>query len=91
MKTIKQVQTIILTGICFLFWQNELKYSLPTPVPANYKHVKVGSHIDLGKKLQVQNGKPIFIHFLIPTVPVHDLIFRMCVHWLLNMLTGSIL
>ena len=55
-------------AIAFLFWQNEIKYTLPTPVPKNYHAIAMGSTIDLGK-CWMTNNKPIFIHFFNPDCP----------------------
>ena len=60
---------LLLCGILFLFWTNEWKYSLPTPVPENYKPVGQGATIDIAKKLAPQNGKPLFLHFFNPACP----------------------
>jgi hypothetical protein len=48
-------------GIVLFFWKQELKYSLPTPVPADYQPVSVGESIDLPGGLQ--EGQAYFIHF----------------------------
>lgn len=56
-------------GVCYLFWQSEWKYSLPTPVPANYAAVSLGQHIDIDGKLSTEHGKPVFIHFFNPECP----------------------
>ncbi|WP_017498791.1 thioredoxin fold domain-containing protein [Flavobacterium sp. WG21] len=58
---------LLVVAISFLFWQNEFKYSLPTPVPQNYKAIAVGSKIDL--KCCLADRKPIFIHFFNPDCP----------------------
>ncbi|MDB5250133.1 MAG: hypothetical protein JWQ40_4527 [Segetibacter sp.] len=58
----------IFVGIVTLFWQNQLKYTLPTPVPDNYQPVAVGKTIGFKSKL-VQNGKPVFLHFFNPDCP----------------------
>lgn len=60
--------SLLLFAILVLFWQNEFKYSLPTPVPKNYHNVAMGSRIDLGKCWATHN-KPVFIHFFNPDCP----------------------
>ncbi len=55
--------------IAHLFWQNELKYSLPTPIPVDYKNVPLGSYINLGETPTTQADKPSFIHFFNPDCP----------------------
>lgn len=55
-----------------LFWRNEWKYSLPTPVPATYKAVTFGSDIALPASLdrnQSTGQKPLFLHFFNPDCP----------------------
>lgn len=59
--------SLLLTAISVLFWQNEFKYSLPTPVPANYHKIAMGSRIDL--KCCLADQRPIFIHFFNPNCP----------------------
>jgi len=51
-----------------LFWINEWKYSLPTPVPDDYHAVKQGQYIALKIKLN-DTTKPVFIHFFNPACP----------------------
>ncbi|HUC80691.1 MAG TPA: thioredoxin fold domain-containing protein [Flavisolibacter sp.] len=60
---------IILSGISGLFWIHELKYQMPTPVPANYKDVKPGSPISLAPQFAVDPQKPLFLHFFNPDCP----------------------
>lgn len=60
--------TFLFAAIIALFWNNEFKYSLPTPVPAKHRDVALGTHIDLEKKVRVKD-KPIFIHFFNPDCP----------------------
>ncbi len=61
--------TLIFGGIAYLFWHNEWKYSLPTPVPASYKDIKKGSTINCCNHLFADNSKPTFIHFFNPACP----------------------
>ena len=60
---------IILTGMSYLFWQNELKYTLPTPVPKRYDPPQRGEHIQVAAELKPEPGKPIFVHFFNPNCP----------------------
>ncbi|PKB18674.1 thioredoxin fold domain-containing protein [Flavobacterium sp. 5] len=60
--------SLLLVAIAFLFWQNEYKYSLPTPIPKNYHDVAMGTKIDLGQCC-VEDSKPVFIHFFNPDCP----------------------
>lgn len=62
---------LILLSICvsFLFWHNEYKYSLPTPIPADYHAVKTGEHILINNKVIEKNNKPLLLHFFNPDCP----------------------
>jgi thiol-disulfide isomerase/thioredoxin len=60
--------SLLACAISVLFWQNEFKYSLPTPIPKNYHDVAMGSRITLGQCC-VEDGKPVFIHFFNPECP----------------------
>ncbi|MSQ79427.1 MAG: redoxin domain-containing protein [Flavobacteriaceae bacterium] len=59
---------IVFAGIAFLFWHNEGKYSLPTPVPVNYIVVNRGDKINFGNKITISD-KPLFLHFFNPECP----------------------
>ncbi|MCW3126872.1 MAG: hypothetical protein JWO03_2530 [Bacteroidetes bacterium] len=61
--------TALLSGICYMFWHEEWKYSLPTPVPQNYLTVNTGDRVDVSNKLKAEKGKPLFIHFFNPDCP----------------------
>lgn len=56
-------------GVSALFWDQELKYQLPTPIPEGYLPVDVGRHINLPANIPVTAGKPLFIHFFNPGCP----------------------
>jgi len=58
---------LLCSAISVLFWQNEFKYSLPTPVPKNYHDIAMGSKIDL--KCCITDMRPIFIHLFNPDCP----------------------
>ena len=61
---------IIASGISYLFWYNEWKYSLPTPVPENYLAVNTGTSIFIKDIPGLeQNDKPLFLHFFNPDCP----------------------
>jgi hypothetical protein len=61
--------TLLLGIISGFFWYNQLRYSLPTPVPADYKTVHNGQKILLGRDLRFKNNKPVFLHFFNPDCP----------------------
>jgi hypothetical protein len=52
-----------------LFWYNDWRYQLPTPVPKNYRPVSTGTVIPLGSEFISSSGKPIFLHFFNPDCP----------------------
>lgn len=60
---------MIFTAIAVLFWHNEFRYSLPTPVPKNYKTVNLGNSIQIPEGLHSENNKPVFLHFFNPDCP----------------------
>jgi len=57
---------VIFSGIYWLFWHNDWKYSLPTPLPVNYHAVNRGTYIDLPV---AKDDKPVFLHFFNPACP----------------------
>ena len=60
----------LFSAICGLFWYQEWRYSLPTPVPIHYSSIGLGSFIDLsGKGIAKSAHKPVFIHFFNPHCP----------------------
>jgi hypothetical protein len=69
-KWIATAWLTLLLGLIFgFFWYNQLRYSLPTPIPANYKNVQNGHKVALARNLHFQNNKPIFLHFFNPDCP----------------------
>lgn len=68
------------TLVGYIFWQQELKYTLPTPVPGSYTPVFLKEHIQLPKA----SNAPVFLHFFNPDCPcsrfnrkhVNQLIFQ---------------
>ena len=54
--------------IGWIFWEHEIKYASPTPLPDNFKDVGVGSRIDLGP-MNVASGKSTVLHFFNPDCP----------------------
>jgi thiol-disulfide isomerase/thioredoxin len=59
----------IFSGMAYIFWYTDWKYSLPTPVPKQYHPVAPGASVDLGGKLPVPGDKPVFLHFFNPDCP----------------------
>jgi thiol-disulfide isomerase/thioredoxin len=61
--------SLIFGTISYLFWRNEYKNSLPTPVPVNYKPVAIGDPISLNGEFKATSNKPVFLHFFNPDCP----------------------
>ena len=58
--------TLLFTAVGAMFWYNELKYHLPTPIPGNYKPVSTGTLIKLNGAIKYDHSKPLFLHFFNP-------------------------
>lgn len=58
--------SLLAVSVGAIFWNTELKYSLPTPVPAGYRPVENGTVIH--QDLLVSN-KPKLFHFFNPSCP----------------------
>lgn len=57
-----------MAGIVILFWYNDWKFNLPTPVPKNYSAVDFGNNISIAKKIH-HSERPLFLHFFNPKCP----------------------
>jgi hypothetical protein len=53
----------IMGAIGWIFWTQEIQYSLPTPVPANFVDVKVGDTIDLKGEINIKKNNFALLHF----------------------------
>lgn len=60
---------LLVAAMGTLFWYNQYRYSLPTPVPANYKAISTGTYIRLPGNLHAASNKPVFLHFFNPDCP----------------------
>jgi thiol-disulfide isomerase/thioredoxin len=60
---------LLLTSIALLFWYNEYRYQLPTPVPLNYQPITTGSTLQLPSSIKSVAKKPLFLHFFNPDCP----------------------
>lgn len=67
--TLIVILAVALAGISLLFWNQELKYQLPTEVPANYHNVQPGTALSLSFPSQPNSSKPVFLHFFNPDCP----------------------
>ena len=54
-------------SIGLIFWQQEMKYQLPTPVPSNYKLVSLGQSVRLPEDFN--SSTAYFLHFYNPDCP----------------------
>ncbi|MDX2048992.1 MAG: hypothetical protein SFU87_19550 [Chitinophagaceae bacterium] len=59
----------LFAAIITLFWRNEYVYSLPTPVPENYRDVQTGAAIVLPGTVKTGDNNPVFLHFFNPACP----------------------
>jgi hypothetical protein len=60
------LSAVLLSSACligWIFWQQEIQYSLPTPVPVNFADIKVGEKVDLSKELKIDSGRAAVLHF----------------------------
>ena len=55
--------------IILLFWYNEGRYRLPTPIPENYIPVPNGSFVELRGIAGADIRKPLLLHFFNPDCP----------------------
>lgn len=63
---------VLSIAIGVIFWQTAWKYSLPTPVPANYHDVLRGAAVTLpvsARQVWTAGQKPLFLHFFNPDCP----------------------
>jgi hypothetical protein len=57
-------------SILYLFWNQELQYNQPTPVPKNYIPVALNTKLEIGEFIDTTNGSdPVFIHFFNSNCP----------------------
>lgn len=56
-------------SIALMFWSQELKYVMPTPVPTNFVSHVVNSSVDLTFLEGYRAGKPAYVHFFNPDCP----------------------
>jgi len=71
MRKIAVVAILIVSFGCmaYLFWTQELKYALPTPVPAGYHARAVQESIDLHTLPGFKNDSAHYLHFFNPDCP----------------------
>jgi AhpC/TSA family len=59
---------LAVTAIGWIFWEQEAKYFLPTPIPGNFKDVEMGQYVAL-EKFGIPAGKFTMLHFYNPDCP----------------------
>lgn len=71
MRKIAVVMVLVVScaGIAFLFWSQELKYVLPTPVPINYRPKEVRQVINLHARPEIPLNTSLYFHFFNPDCP----------------------
>ncbi|MBL7856465.1 MAG: hypothetical protein JNM57_02160 [Cyclobacteriaceae bacterium] len=57
------------TGIAMIFWQQELQYARPTPLPARYTSVGFSERINLSGDLAFPEDSALYFHFFNPDCP----------------------
>ncbi|WP_224996649.1 redoxin family protein [Cesiribacter sp. SM1] len=63
------VLTSLLLFILTIFWQQEIKYLTPTPIPPGYSRVALRQAIDLTELGENNQKKPVLLHFFNPNCP----------------------
>jgi hypothetical protein len=59
---------IVITTIGYIFWQQELRYALPTPVPSSYVAVQIKQQVSLPSTISSLK-KSVYLHFYNPDCP----------------------
>jgi hypothetical protein len=63
----------LLAAIAWVFWQQDLQYSRPTPRPAGWHRPAVGTAIALPRAIEdlraARRGAPVLLHFFNPACP----------------------
>ena len=54
---------------CWVFWEQELRYSLPTKEPENFKTVRINSVLEFDSLISRNSASPKLLHFFNPTCP----------------------
>jgi hypothetical protein len=71
MKKIFLVVMLLLISVAigYTFWQQELRFTKPTPVPAGYITVGVNTAVDISLINKASLKKPVHLHFYNPDCP----------------------
>lgn len=70
----KKIFVLLLLAMCFsgialVFWQQELRFAKPTPVPMQYETVSFNETISLAGTAITENQNPRYLHFFNPDCP----------------------
>ena len=57
------VMLLISTVIGWIFWEQEVKYALPTPIPSNFVDKEIGQKVDLSDYIPVRSDRSVLLHF----------------------------
>ena len=60
---------LLFSGVLLIFWQQELRYLLPTPVPQGYHPVLPNQPVDFTDYLSQPPSKPVLLHFFSADCP----------------------
>jgi hypothetical protein len=63
------ILTLLFGIIITIFWQQELQYALPTPVPQDYRPVLPEQPVDLASYVKQPLTKPVLLHFFSADCP----------------------
>jgi hypothetical protein len=71
MKQFLSLMVVISLFFCilFIFWKQEWKYLVPTPIPENYQSVLPKASLNLDSIVKLNKTKPIFLHFFSSDCP----------------------
>lgn len=61
--------TSAVATILYLFWNQELQYNKPTPVPKNYVPVALNTKLEINKFFDTSGSDPVFMHFFNSNCP----------------------
>lgn len=59
---------MVMLSVGFIFWQHELRYAAPTPVPDRFVDVPLGAEIDLAA-WGISSDRSTLLHFFNPRCP----------------------
>jgi hypothetical protein len=61
---------VFFLGVGFVFWNTQVKYLLPTPMPGNVNRLKIGEKVSLAQiPFKNRSNQPVYFHFYNPDCP----------------------